>query len=284
MFERYTEKARRTIFFARYEASQFGSPYIETEHLLLGLLREEKALIAQVLPNLNGESIRNDVVSRSPKLPTTATSVDLPLSNESKRVLAYAAEEAERLGDKHIGNEHLLLGMLREHNAFAAVLLVKQGADVAGIRRRIAKLPDRPNPPRIYNVRGFARGAIATTIEIHGVSQDIENVREAVKRCRAINWLWQKRDWSDRDIVVENKTGCISFDLSLAADSSDYKLIEAGWKKDRCMICNWELFESKDDSSHGSGYTNGRDWLCTECYEKFMGPSDFFLSNHPEIT
>ena len=112
MFERYTEKARRVIFFARYEASQFGSPYIETEHLLLGLLREDKALTNRFLrSHASVESIRKQIEGRTTIREKVSTSVDLPLSNECKRVLAYAAEEAERLSHKHIGTEHLLLGL-----------------------------------------------------------------------------------------------------------------------------------------------------------------------------
>ena len=98
MFERYTEKARRVIFFARYEASQFGSPYIETEHLLLGLLREDKALTNRFLrSHASVESIRKQIEGHTTIREKVSTSVDLPLSNECKRVLAYAAEEAERL-------------------------------------------------------------------------------------------------------------------------------------------------------------------------------------------
>ncbi len=88
MFERYTEKARRVIFFARYEASQFGSPYIETEHLLLGIIREDKALTNRFLRS-HVASIRKEVENQTTVREKTSTSVDLPLSNESKRVLAY---------------------------------------------------------------------------------------------------------------------------------------------------------------------------------------------------
>ena len=118
------KKARRVIFFARYEASQFGSPYIETEHLLLGLLRESKVITAKLLNGSDSvEAIRRKVESKSTQRDKVSTSVDLPLSNESKRVLAYGAEEAERLGHKHIGTEHRLLGLLREKNSFGEQLL-----------------------------------------------------------------------------------------------------------------------------------------------------------------
>src|ERR1700747_2917788 len=116
MFERYTEKARRVIFFGRYEASQFGSAYIETEHLLLGLLREDKALTRRFLGATAVETIRKEIEQHTVKNPSVSTAVDLPVSNECKRVLAYAAQEAERLAHKHIGTEHLMLGLLREEN------------------------------------------------------------------------------------------------------------------------------------------------------------------------
>ena len=97
MFERYTEKARRVIFFARYEASQYGSPYIETEHLLLGLMREDKALAVRVLKSsAKIDAIRRSVEQHTPPGAKVSTSVDMPLSHESKRVLAYAAEEIAR--------------------------------------------------------------------------------------------------------------------------------------------------------------------------------------------
>src|ERR1035441_8032903 len=87
MFERYTEKARRVIFFARYEASQFGSPYIETEHLLLGLLREDNPMVSRHLRSHAAvESIRKQIEGHTTIREKVSTSVDLPLSNECKRV------------------------------------------------------------------------------------------------------------------------------------------------------------------------------------------------------
>jgi len=140
MFERYTEKARRVIFFARYEASQFGSPYIETEHLLLGLLREDKALTNRFLrSHASIESIRKQIEGRTTIREKVSTSVDLPLSQECKRVLAYAAEEAERLSHKHIGTEHLLLGLLREDKSFAAEILHERGLRLSAIREELSR-------------------------------------------------------------------------------------------------------------------------------------------------
>ena len=140
MFERYTEKARRVIFFARYEASQFGSPYIESEHLLLGLLREDKALANRFLRSHAAiESIRKQVEAHTTVREKVSTSVDLPLSHECKRVLAYGAEEAERLNHKHIGTEHLLLGLLREEKCFASEILHERGLRLSQVREEIAR-------------------------------------------------------------------------------------------------------------------------------------------------
>jgi hypothetical protein len=138
MFERYTEKARRVIFFARYEASEFGSPYIETEHLLLGLLREDKALAHRFLGTTSSESIRKQIEDHTVVRAKFPTSVDLPLSHESSRVLAYVAEEAQRLNHQHFGTEHLLLALLREEQCFAAAILQERGLQLALVRDKIA--------------------------------------------------------------------------------------------------------------------------------------------------
>ena len=152
MFERYTEKARRVIFFARYEASQFGSPYIETEHLLLGLLREDKALSNRFLrSHASVESIRKQIETHTTIREKVSTSVDLPLSNECKRVLAYAAEEAERLSNKHIGTEHLLLGLLREEKCFASEILLERGLRLSTVRDELARTTQERAPQTARN-------------------------------------------------------------------------------------------------------------------------------------
>src|SRR5438034_990251 len=147
MFERYTEKARRVIFFARYEASHFGSPHIETEHLLLGLLREDKQLTNRFLrSHASIESIRKQIEGRTTIREKVSTSVDLPLSPECKRVLQYAAEEAERLSHKHIGTEHLLLGLLREEKSFAAEILHERGLRLSTLREELSRQSSEKAP------------------------------------------------------------------------------------------------------------------------------------------
>jgi ATP-dependent Clp protease ATP-binding subunit ClpA len=136
MFERYTEKARRVIFFARYEASLFGTSEIEAEHILLGLTREDKVLCRRFF-GAGTEQIRRQVEARTTPGQRVSTSVDLPLSDEAKGVLAFAAEEAERLKHRHIGTEHLLLGLLREEHSMAAEILRELGLRVEEVRARV---------------------------------------------------------------------------------------------------------------------------------------------------
>jgi ATP-dependent Clp protease ATP-binding subunit ClpC len=129
MFERYTEKARRVIFFARYEASQFGAHAIEAEHILLGLLRDDKQLVQLLFlrPTSTVKAIRDEIEAATPPENKVSASVDLPLSVTAKRVLSYAAAESDRLGDRHIGTEHLMLGLLCEDGSLASRLLVEHG-------------------------------------------------------------------------------------------------------------------------------------------------------------
>jgi len=137
-----TERARRVIFFARYEASQLGSGAIETEHLLLGLIREGKGLTSRLFAkgHLSMDQIRKDVEGRSPYREKVSTSLDIPLSTESKRVLGHAAEEAERLLHNYIGTEHILLGLMRDERSTAATILSEKGMRLAGAREDILAL------------------------------------------------------------------------------------------------------------------------------------------------
>ncbi len=140
MFERYTEKARRVIFFARYEASQYGSPYIESEHLLLGLLREDKALANRFLRSHGSlESIRKQIEGRTTIRERVSTSVELPFSQEVKQILLHAQEHAERMAHKHIGTEHLLLGLLTEEKCFASEILQERGLRLSTVREELAR-------------------------------------------------------------------------------------------------------------------------------------------------
>ena len=142
MFERYTERARRVLFFARYEASQLGSISIETEHLLLGLIREGKGLTSRLFArsHLSLENIRKEIEGRTVFREKVSTSVEIPFSAETKRVLQFAAEEADRLLHNYLGTEHLLLGILREERSVAASILMEKGMRLHAVREDIVQL------------------------------------------------------------------------------------------------------------------------------------------------
>jgi ATP-dependent Clp protease ATP-binding subunit ClpC len=135
MFERYTERARRSIFFARAEAGLFGSKYIERDHLLLGLLRDSPDVFRPVFRSPDApEAIRNEYEARIPRQTPVPTSVDLPLSHPARRALALAEEEATRLRQGHIGVEHLMLGLLRDEQSDIAQDLQRYGMTLEGMR------------------------------------------------------------------------------------------------------------------------------------------------------
>ena len=160
MFERYTEKARRVIFFARFEASQYGSPYIETEHLLLGLLREDRALAKWFPGESNVEpGIRTEIEAQITQRKRISTAVEVPLTEECKKVLNLAGEEADRLGQRHVGTEHVLVALIRVEGSLAATLLRKRGLKPEAIREQLAKTPSSIS---VGASTEPSRGAIAT--------------------------------------------------------------------------------------------------------------------------
>ncbi len=142
MFERYTERSRRVIFFARYEALQYGSQVIAPEHILLGLMREDKTLSARFFPFrhvLTVDSIRRDVEDRivlKDRIPQTS---ELHLSAATKQILFYANDESRQLRNRHIGPEHLLLGIVREEKSVAAEILFGYGIRLQDIRDEMSR-------------------------------------------------------------------------------------------------------------------------------------------------
>jgi hypothetical protein len=199
--------------------------------------------------------------------------------------LKLADDEAARLAHKHIGTVHLLLGLLDVEGCFAARLLRESGAAADKLREHLSQQDVPPKPWTFHRASYFDSGFRALsgeTVEIHGSRWNVDYVRDAVRMCRAYNWHWHKATWKPRDVVFHRKDGTCSFDLTLAEDSANFEVVKGGWKKEHCFICRWELHESDDE--HGTGYTNGRNWLCMECYERFWRDPGFFSSSQSEMT
>ena len=142
MFERYTEQARRALFFARYEAFQRGSPEIETEHVLLALFRDEQSVTMRVFARarLSREDIGRLVDARTSQLASLSESSEVRFSQEAIRALRYAAQEADRLLHGHVGTEHLLLGLFRENRCTAASILGELGLRIDAVRDQIVEM------------------------------------------------------------------------------------------------------------------------------------------------
>jgi ATP-dependent Clp protease ATP-binding subunit ClpC len=147
MFERYTERSRRVIFFSRYEALQYGSQVIGPEHILLGLMREDKTLAARFFPyrhTVTVDRIRKDVEERIVVRDRIPQSSELHFSAASKQILFYANEESRQLKNRHIGPEHLLMGIIREEKSIAAEVLFGYGLRLQDIRDELFRQTGTP--------------------------------------------------------------------------------------------------------------------------------------------
>ena len=142
MFEKYNEKARRALFFARYEASKLGSKVIESEHILLGILREGEDVIKEIFSrfNVKPEEIRREIEGDRIFVERISSTAELPLSEESKKILAYASHEAESMVHPYVGTEHLLVGILRVDGSVAGRLLTARGFNLYGVREETISL------------------------------------------------------------------------------------------------------------------------------------------------
>ena len=162
MFEHFTEKARRVIFFARHEASTFGSREITAEHLLLGLLRENLSVANQYFHSPGApESIRKRLEEQLPRGEKLPTSADLPLSVDARRVLAHAIEASIRLKHKDVTPAHLLMGLVQLENSLAARVLRDHEVTIPEITEKMPKAEFTPQSETL--VTASAGSVIAET-------------------------------------------------------------------------------------------------------------------------
>ena len=135
MWQRFSERARKVVFYAQEEAQKFGEGYVSTEHLLLGILREDHSSAGQVLTaaGISAIKVRLAVESQLPKGDARPPQ-DMTLTPRAKRVIDLAYDEARHLNHNYIGTEHLLLGLIREGDGLAGRVLAKFGAELEAIR------------------------------------------------------------------------------------------------------------------------------------------------------
>jgi len=141
VFERFTERARQVVVLAQDEARALGHDYIGTEHLLLGLLREEQGVGAQTLQGLGLtlEAVREQVVAHVGRSESNDHTGQIPFSPRGKRALELALREALGLGHNHIGTEHLLLGLVRQEEGTASTVLHALGRDEETVRSDVVR-------------------------------------------------------------------------------------------------------------------------------------------------
>jgi ATP-dependent Clp protease ATP-binding subunit ClpC len=142
MFERFTDRARKVMALANQEAQRFNHEYVGTEHILLGLVKEGQGVAANVLHNLQVDlkKIRLEVEKIVKSGPNMVTMGKLPQTPRAKKVIEFAIEEARNLGHNYVGTEHLLLGLLREHDGVAAQVLMNLGLKLDDVRTEVLNI------------------------------------------------------------------------------------------------------------------------------------------------
>lgn len=184
MFERYTESARRVLFFARYEASALGGLSIEADHILLGLTREAKGIVCDVfaLLHVSLKQIRQEVEGRAQSGNSVPTSGEIPFSEDAKRTLLFAAAEADRLAHPFIGTEHLLLALLHEGTSTTKTLAA-QGLRLEQVREEIIRLnePTRATPSRFTEAHELVERIKERVHLLPDALLDAEGCRELIE-------------------------------------------------------------------------------------------------------
>lgn len=160
MWQRFTEAARRVVFFAQEEAQRHGEGYVSTEHLLLGLCREEdsSAMRALQILGVTAATVREEVEKLIPTA-DVRPSQDMTLTPRAKRCIDLAFDESRSIGNNYLGTEHLLLGLLREGNGVAGRVLLGLGLELEALRKAVLKIQAAESsdaPPRSRPAQTFA--------------------------------------------------------------------------------------------------------------------------------
>ena len=248
MFEVYTEKARRCVFFARYEAASSGAMEISLEHFLLALLREAPGLVEAWAPGVTEAETR----SRIPKVEPTSDFVpeaeELPLSAAVRRALSLADDESAKLEHEYIGCKHILLGISQVKGTVAARILAEHGFDLEEARE------------------DAARSAV--------VPDEEERVLYSLQ---PVAWIkgfhWEKQPCRPRDALISADDQRHFLYRGQPYNPTHFVLARKAWTFFHCAIC-WSDLYPVEGTPREDCYTNGLDWLCVSCYERMRG--------HPE--
>jgi ornithine carbamoyltransferase len=191
MWQRFTERARRVVFFAQEEAARYGENYVATEHLLLGLVRESDSVAGRILERLDVPlgrlrvEIEMQVTRGHGKL-----GQDMQLTPRAKKVIDLAYEEARELNNNYIGTEHLLLGLVREGDGLAARVLVKQGADYERTKKAVQEMQEAGGPmtpEESPEAMALLEPAAALNLVRRYTAELVENPTRALRAVRCVS-------------------------------------------------------------------------------------------------
>src|SRR5215472_7670414 len=195
MFERFTDQARQVVVQAQEEARTLGHNYIGTEHILLGLLGEPGGLAAQALSSLeiSRDAAREQIVEIVGE-GAGQPSGHIPFTPRTKKVLELSLREAQRLGDDHIGTEHILLGLVREGEGVGAQILERQGASLDRVQAQVlATVRTAPAEElRRVSVGRMPGGGLSPTVTLRAVMSRLDEIAERLTGIE--NLLAEMRD------------------------------------------------------------------------------------------
>jgi ATP-dependent Clp protease ATP-binding subunit ClpA len=203
MWQRFTEQARRVIFYSQEEAAKFGENYVSTEHMLLGLIREPNSTAVKILDTMGvtRAQIRDEIELQITK-GDRRSGQDMQLTPRAKRVIDIAYEEAKNLDDNFISTKHLLLALIREGEGVGSKVLQEFGVDLDRTRLEAMNLQDietttagSPIPSEIPEMRNEARDILVEIIKEHGKSIHTDH-----KHCESL--LWDRRGNYYREIMA----------------------------------------------------------------------------------
>ena len=218
MLERFTDRARRVVKLAEEEARMLNHNYIGTEHILLGLIREDEGVAAKALESLgiSLQAVRQqveEIIGQGQQVPFEV----IPFTPQSKKVLELSLRESLQLGHSYIGTEHILLGLIREGDGVAAQVLVKLGADLNRVRQQVIQLisGQQPQPGHLAPREGAPATEVRARLDaIEARLTAIEALLAAVEQRVGI-----RPDTTDLDDQIDRVRG----ERQAAADAHKYE-------------------------------------------------------------
>jgi len=249
MFEKFNEHARRSLFFARYEASRTQSHTIGSEHLLLGILREADDVLSELFGRLDVEiqELREELVGDVVPLQRVSRSPDLPLAEDAKRTLANAVQEAEAMDHEEVGTEHILLGLLRVESGLGGQYLVEHGLELGMVRDELRRyrreLELEANAEATPNLTEYSRDLTFLAAEgvfdpLIGRDREVERIIQILSRRTKNNPLLLGDAGVGKTAIVEglaqrivdgsvpaalNERRILALDLSLLVAGTKYR-------------------------------------------------------------